>query len=121
MKEAAAAAAQLPQHDVAWERCYSAHADLGALSADSPGGLLVPMESDLGDAPAEITPAEQQDAETGVVLKPKRSPHLPTEEERRAHEVSHVPCKEGGGEEWKRRDAEGREGCLLYTSPSPRD
>ena len=71
---------------------YSAYADLGALSDDT-GGLLAPLESDLGDAPAEITPAEQQDAETGVVLKPKRSPNLPTEEERRAHEVSHVPYR----------------------------
>ena len=104
--KAAAAAAELPQHDVTWERCYSEYADLSTLSDDT-GGLLAPLESDLGDAPAEITPAEQQDAETGVVLKPKRSPNLPTEEERRAHEVSHVPYRS-----WS---------CLLYTSPSPRD
>ena len=72
--KAAAAAAELPQHDVTWERCYSEYADLSTLSDDT-GGLLAPLESDLGDAPAEITPAEQQDAETGVVLKPKRSPN----------------------------------------------
>ena len=90
--KAAAAAAELPQHDVTWERCYTQYADLSTLSDDT-GGLLAPLESDLGDAPAEITPAEQQDAETGVVLKPKRSPNLPTEEERRAHEVSHVPYR----------------------------
>ena len=88
--KAAAAAAELPQHDVTWERCYSEHADLSTL--DDTGDLFT-NDADLGDAPEEITPAEQQDAETGVVLKAKRSPHLPTEEERRAHEVCHVPYR----------------------------
>ena len=125
--KAAAVAAELPQHDVTWERCYTQFADLSTLSDDTElqpaasggggvssqyaagfpgpakapslseaaggGDQLAPLESDLGDAPAEITPAEQQDAEAAVVLKPKRSPNLPTEEERRAHEVSHVPYR----------------------------
>ena len=70
---AVAAQRKLPQRDVTCERAY---ADLGALSADSPSGVLAPMESDLGDAPAVITPTEEQDAQEGSVLKPKRSPHL---------------------------------------------
>ena len=87
---AVAAKQNLPQHDVTWERAYS---DLRSLSVDSPTGVLAPLESDLGDAPADITPSEQQDAEEGTVLKPKRSPHLPIEEERKPHEISHVPYR----------------------------
>ena len=33
--KAAAAAAELPQHDVTWERCYSEYADLSTLSDDT--------------------------------------------------------------------------------------
>ena len=40
--KAAAAAAELPQHDVTWERCYSEHADLSTL--DDTGDLCQMMQ-----------------------------------------------------------------------------
>ena len=92
---------RLPQYDVSWERAYS---DLAALDDDE--GTAVESskafrdldkaagpETDFGAAPAAISASEEQDAQERDVLKPKRSPHLPTEEERRAHEVSHVPYR----------------------------
>jgi len=99
---AVAAEQRLPQYNVTWERAYS---DLAPFEVDDEDTAVessrafrdldkaAGSDADLGSAPAAISPQEEQDAQERDVLKPKRSPHLPTEEERRAHEVSHVPYR----------------------------
>ena len=93
--KAVEAAQRLPQHNPIWERhislCGGRSSALG-LEDGSPlaqrkdsteGSMLLPMgDSDEAiDVPDTISPEEMQDSQEASVIKAKRFPHMPTEEE----------------------------------------